>query len=129
MKHDMEHCPRNHDLVMRGCRSRNEGNGQLRRERGDALAAAIEREYDTRSHWPDVARGGDPTARAEIVIPRLVDELNERQLNDGSERLPVVRRETPGGEGRQVIRRPVPFVALPSVRRMARRQQLHQAVA
>ena len=30
---------------MRGCRSRNDGNGQLRQKRGDTLAATIEQEY------------------------------------------------------------------------------------
>jgi hypothetical protein len=30
---------------MRGCRSRNDGDGQLRQKRGDTLAGTIEREY------------------------------------------------------------------------------------
>lgn len=40
-----KHCPPNDDPLMRGCRSRNDGNGQLRQKRGDTLAATIEQEY------------------------------------------------------------------------------------
>lgn len=38
-------CQANDDPAMRGCRSRNEGNGQLRQKRGDTLASTIEAEY------------------------------------------------------------------------------------
>ncbi len=40
-----KHCPPNDDPLMRWCRSRNEGNGQLRQKRGDTVAATIEQEY------------------------------------------------------------------------------------
>jgi hypothetical protein len=40
-----KHCSRNDDPSMRGCRSRNDGSGQLRLKRGDTLAATIEQQY------------------------------------------------------------------------------------
>ena len=40
-----KHCRPNDDPKMAGCRSRNEGNGQLRQKRGDTQAGTIEREY------------------------------------------------------------------------------------
>ena len=40
-----KHCPPNDDPAMAGCRSRNEGKGQLRQKRGDTQASTIEREY------------------------------------------------------------------------------------
>ena len=38
-------CPPNDDPSMTGCRSRNDGNGQLRQKRGDTLAGTLEQEY------------------------------------------------------------------------------------
>src|SRR2546426_11978462 len=38
-------CNSNDDPLMRGCRARNEGSGQLRLKRGDTLAATLEQEY------------------------------------------------------------------------------------
>lgn len=38
-------CSSNDDPSMRGCRSRNDGSGQLRLKRGDTLAATIEQPY------------------------------------------------------------------------------------
>lgn len=40
-----KHCSSNDDPSMRGCRSRNDGSGQLRLKRGDTLAATIEQQY------------------------------------------------------------------------------------
>ena len=40
-----KHCPSNDDPSMRGCRTRNDGSGQLRLKRGDTLAATIEQQY------------------------------------------------------------------------------------
>lgn len=40
-----KHCSTNDDPAMRGCRSRNDGNGQLRKKRGDTHAETIERQY------------------------------------------------------------------------------------
>ena len=38
-------CPPNDDPSMSGCRSRNDGNGQMRQKRGDTLASTIESQY------------------------------------------------------------------------------------
>lgn len=38
-------CPPNDDPSMAGCRSRNDGDGQLRQKRGDTQAGTIEKEY------------------------------------------------------------------------------------
>ena len=38
-------CQPNDDPWMRGCRSRNDGNGQLRQKRGDTLAGTLEQQY------------------------------------------------------------------------------------
>ena len=40
-----KHCSSNDDPSMLGCRSRNDGSGQLRLKRGDTLAATIEQQY------------------------------------------------------------------------------------
>ena len=40
-----KHCSSNDDPSMRGCRSRNDGSGQLRLKCGDTLAATIEQQY------------------------------------------------------------------------------------
>jgi hypothetical protein len=40
-----KHCPPNDDPSMNGCRSRNDGDGQLRQKRGDTHAGTIERQY------------------------------------------------------------------------------------
>lgn len=40
-----KHCSANDDPSMRGCRSRNDGSGQLGLKRGDTLAATIEQQY------------------------------------------------------------------------------------
>ncbi len=40
-----KHCSSNDDPSMRGCRSRNDGSGQLRLKRGDTLAATVEQQY------------------------------------------------------------------------------------
>lgn len=39
-------CQPNDDPAMKGCRSRNDGDGQLRQKRGDTLASTIEEQYD-----------------------------------------------------------------------------------
>ncbi len=39
-------CPSNDDPKMTGCRSRNEGDGQLRAKRGDTHVGTIESTYD-----------------------------------------------------------------------------------
>lgn len=38
-------CPINDDPSMVGCRSRNDGDGQLRQKRGDTHAGTIEKQY------------------------------------------------------------------------------------
>lgn len=40
-----KNCPPNDDPGMNGCRSRNDGDGQLRQKRGDTLARTIEQRY------------------------------------------------------------------------------------
>lgn len=39
-------CAPNDDPAMRGCRPRNEGDGQLRQKRGDTRADTLEQLYD-----------------------------------------------------------------------------------
>lgn len=74
-----EHFPPNDDPLMRGCRSRNEGNGQLRQKRGDTLASTIEQQYDV-----DLGVRGDThlsTLRAlsgETSIEGVIEKLGRR---------------------------------------------------
>ncbi len=69
-------CNSNDDPLMRGCRARNEGSGQLRLKRGDTLAATIEQQYGV-----DLGVRGDTrldTLRrltGEVSIERLIERL------------------------------------------------------
>jgi len=72
-------CQTNDDPSMRGCRSRNEGDGQLRQKRGDTLATTIEQQYDV-----DLGVRGDThlsTLRAlagETSIEGVIGKLGRR---------------------------------------------------
>jgi hypothetical protein len=58
-------CQPNDDPTMRGCRSRNEGDGQLRQKRGDTLAVTIEEQYDV-----DLGVRGDTRLRTLRALAR-----------------------------------------------------------
>lgn len=64
-------CASNDDPGMKGCRSRNEGNGKLRAKRGDTRVGTIEAQYGV-----DLGMRGD--ARLDTALDRYgVDSLSQ----------------------------------------------------
>lgn len=73
-------CQTNDDPSMRGCRSRNEGDGQLRQKRGDTLASTIEQQYDV-----DLGVRGDThlstlrTLSGEMSVEGVIEKLGRKE--------------------------------------------------